>query len=151
MHNHVCTDPFAIKAACDFVTGHGGKPLIAEGTKWPGGARGVFLQTGCESLLEGSGARLVDTITERPEQRMTVSPSRVWNEDFREIEVNRIFECVDVLLNIAKLKAHSNAVVTGHGEEYVRRAGAGPAPGGRPLLRRPALGPHLTREDGRGL
>jgi uncharacterized protein (DUF362 family) len=68
---------------------------------------------GCESLLEGSEARLVDTITERPEQRRIVSPSRVWNEDFREIEVNRIFEGIDVLLNIGKLKAHSNAVVTG--------------------------------------
>jgi uncharacterized protein (DUF362 family) len=113
VHNHVCTDPFAIQAACDFVTGHGGKPLVAEGTMWPGGTRGVFLQMGCESLLEGSGARLVDTITERPEQRATVSPSKVWNEDFREIEVSRIFEGVDVLLNVAKLKAHSNAVVTG--------------------------------------
>ncbi|HEY3274408.1 MAG TPA: DUF362 domain-containing protein [Methanocella sp.] len=113
VHNHVCTDPFAVKAACDFVTGHGGKPLVAEGTKWPGGTRGVFLQTGCESLLEGSEACLVDTITDRPEQRTTVSPSRVWNEDFREIEVSRIFEGVDVLLNLAKLKAHSNAVVTG--------------------------------------
>ena len=36
VHNHVCTDPFAIKAACDFVISHGGKPLVAEGTKWPG-------------------------------------------------------------------------------------------------------------------
>jgi uncharacterized protein (DUF362 family) len=113
VHNHVCTDPFAVKAACDFVTGHGGKPLIAEGTKWPGGARGVFLQTGCEPLLESCGAPFVDTITRRPEDRVTVTPSRVWNEDFREIEVNCVFECVDVLLNIAKLKAHSNALVTG--------------------------------------
>jgi len=113
VHNHVCTDPFAVKAACDFVIGHGGKPLVAEGTKWPGGTRGVFLQTGCETLLEGSEARLVDMLTERPEQRMVVSPSKVWNEDFREIEVSRIFEGVDVLLNIGKLKAHSNTVVTG--------------------------------------
>jgi uncharacterized protein (DUF362 family) len=113
VHNHVCTDPFAIKAACDFVIKHGGKPLVAEGTKWPGGTRGVFLQTGCESLLEGTGATLADTITDRPEQRVIVSPSRVWNEDFRELEVNRIFEGVDVLLNMAKLKSHSNALVTG--------------------------------------
>lgn len=113
VHNHVCTDPFAIKAACDFVTERGGKTLIAEGTKWPGGTRGVFLQMGCESLLEGSGAVLADTLTDRPEQRTMVSPSKVWNEDFRDIEFSRIFEDVDVLLNVAKLKAHSNALVTG--------------------------------------
>ncbi len=113
VHNHVCTDPFAIEAACDFVAGHGGKPLVAEGTKWPGGTRAVFLQMGCELLLEGSNAVLADTITESPEQRMMVSPSRVWNENFREIEVSRIFEEVDVLLNLAKLKTHSNALVTG--------------------------------------
>jgi len=113
VHNHVCTDPFAVKAACDFVTSHGGQLLVAEATKWPGGTRAVFLQTGCETLLEGSGARLVDTITGRQQQRVAVSPSKVWNEDFREIEVNRIFEGVDVLLNVAKLKAHSNAVVSG--------------------------------------
>lgn len=113
VHNHVCTDPFAIKAACDFVVQHGGKPLIAEGTKWPGGTRGVFLQMGCESLLEGSGAVLVDTLTDYPEQRTTVRPARVWNEDFRELEVSRLFEGIDVLLNMAKLKSHSNALVTG--------------------------------------
>ncbi|MGA9138585.1 MAG: DUF362 domain-containing protein [Methanocella sp.] len=113
VHNHVCTDPFAIKAACDFITSHGGKPLVAEGSKWPGGTRGVFLQMGCESLLEGTGAVLVDTITDRPEQRVTVSPSKVWNEDFGELEVNCIFEGVDVLLNLSKLKSHSNALVTG--------------------------------------
>lgn len=113
VHNHVCTDPFAIKAACDFVINHGGKPLVAEGTKWPGGTRGVFLQMGCESLLEGTGTVMVDTLTDRPEQRMVVTPSKAWNEDFRELEVNRIFEGVDVLLNMAKLKSHSNALVTG--------------------------------------
>ncbi len=113
VHNHVCTDPFAIKAACDFVIKHDGKPLVAEGTKWPGGTRGVFLQMGCESLLEGTGATMVDTITDTPQQRVTVSPSKVWNEDFRELEVNRIFEGVDVLLNMAKLKSHSNALITG--------------------------------------
>ena len=112
-HNHVCTDPFSIMAACDFIKAHGGRPFVAEGTKWPGGTRGVFLQMGCESLLEGSSAVMVDTITDRPQQRAAVSPSRAWNEDFREIEVSRIFEGVDVLLNMAKLKAHSNAVVTG--------------------------------------
>ncbi len=113
VHNHVCTDPFAIKAACDFVISHGGKPLVAEGTKWPGGTRGVFLQMGCESLLEGTGAVMVDTLTDRPEQRMVVTPSKAWNDDFRELEVNRIFEGIDVLLNMAKLKSHSNALVTG--------------------------------------
>ena len=68
---------------------------------------------GCESLLEGTGAVMVDTLTDRPEQRMVVTPSKAWNEDFRELEVNRIFEGVDVLLNMAKLKSHSNALVTG--------------------------------------
>jgi uncharacterized protein (DUF362 family) len=68
----MCAD-FAIKAACDFVINHGGKPLVAEGTKWPGGTRGVFLQMGCESLLEGRD-RLVDTLTDRPEQRMVATP-----------------------------------------------------------------------------
>ena len=113
VHNHVCTDPFAIKAACDFVFGHGGKPLVAEGTKWPGGTRGVFMQMGCESLLEGTGTALVDTITDCAAQRATVTPSRVWNVDFAEIEVSRIFEGIDVLLNLAKLKTHSNALVSG--------------------------------------
>ena len=113
VHNHVCTDPFAIKAACNFITAHDGKPLVAEGTKWPGGTRGVFLQMGCETLLEGTRAVMVDTLTDRPEQRAVVSPSKAWNEDFRELEVNRIFEGVDVLLNMAKLKSHSNSLVTG--------------------------------------
>jgi uncharacterized protein (DUF362 family) len=68
---------------------------------------------GCESLLEGTGTVMVDTLTDRPEQRMVVTPSKAWNKDFRELEVNRIFEGVDVLLNMAKLKSHSNALVTG--------------------------------------
>jgi len=112
-HNHVCTDPFAVKAACDFVTGHGGRPLVAEGTKWPGGTRGAFLQMGCEALLEGSGAVLVDTLTGSPGERMALRPARAWNRDYREIEVSRLFEGIDVLLNLAKMKTHSNALVTG--------------------------------------
>lgn len=113
IHNHVCTDPYAIKAACDFVIAHGGKAIVAEGTKWPGGTRGVFLQTGCEPLLEGSGAVLFDTSTESPSQRVKVRPAKVWLEDFAEPEVHEIFGQVDVLINLAKLKCHSNALVTG--------------------------------------
>ena len=113
IHNHVCTDPYAIKAACDFVIDHGGKAILAEGTKWPGGTKAVFLQTGCEPLLEGSGVELFDTSTESRSQRVTVRPAKVWNEEFAELEVHEIFSQVDVILNLAKLKCHSNALVTG--------------------------------------
>ena len=113
IHNHVCTDPFAIKAACDFVGNHGGKAIVAEGTKWPGGTRAVFLQTGCEPLLEGTGVVLFDTTTEGGADRIKVEPSEVWNPDFAEMEVHEIFGQMDVIINIAKLKSHSNAVVTG--------------------------------------
>ncbi|CAJ37834.1 DUF362 domain-containing protein [Methanocella arvoryzae] len=113
IHNHVCTDPYTIKAACDFVIDHGGKALICEGTKWPGGTRGVYLQTGCEPLLEGSKAVLFDTSTESPAQRVKIRPARVWLEDFAEMDVHEVFSQVDVILNLAKLKCHSNALITG--------------------------------------
>lgn len=113
IHNHVCTDPFSIKAACDFIFDHGGKVIVAEGTKWPGGTRGVFLQTGCESLLEGMDVRLFDTLTASPDQRAEIKPTKAWNPDFSTIQVNKIFGEVDVLLNMAKLKSHSNSLVTG--------------------------------------
>lgn len=113
VHNHVCTDPFSIMAACDFIKSHGGRPFIAEGTKWPGGTRGVFLQMGCESLLEGMDAPLYDTLTSDKNDRVQISPSRVWNEDFASLGVNRIFEEVDVLLNLSKMKSHSNSLVSG--------------------------------------
>lgn len=113
VHNHVCTDPFSIMAACDFVKSHGGRPFIAEGTKWPGGTRGVFLQMGCESLLEGSDVPLYDTITTGNGDRVQVSPSKVWNGDFASIDVNQIFGEIDALINVAKLKSHSNALITG--------------------------------------
>lgn len=113
IHNHVCTDPFSIKAACDFIFDHGGKVIVAEGTKWPGGTRGVFLQTGCESLLEGMDVRLFDTLTASPDQRTEIKPTKAWNPDFSTIQVNKIFGEVDVLLNMAKLKSHSNSLVTG--------------------------------------
>lgn len=113
VHNHVCTDPFSIMAACDFIKSHGGRPFIAEGTKWPGGTKGVFLQMGCESLLEGSDVPLYDMITTGAGDRVQVSPSKVWNEDFASLEVNGIFGEIDAILNISKLKSHSNAVITG--------------------------------------
>lgn len=113
IHNHVCTDPFAIKAACDFILNSGGKVIIAEGTKWPGGTKGVFLQTGCESLLEDIDVTLYDTLTSTPEERIEISPSKAWNPDFSSFHVNKVFAEVDVLINIAKLKSHSNALVTG--------------------------------------
>jgi uncharacterized protein (DUF362 family) len=113
VHNHVCTDPFSIMAACDFIKAHGGRPFIAEGTKWPGGTRGVFLQMGCESLLEGMDVELYDMITRGPKDRIQVSPTRAWNPDFASFDVNRIFEEIDAIFNMAKLKCHSNAVITG--------------------------------------
>ncbi len=113
IHNHVCTDPYTIKAACDFVISHGGKALICEGTKWPGGTRGVYLQTGCEPLLEGSGAVLFDTSTDAQSQRVKTRPAKVWLEDFEEPEVHEIFGQVDAIVNLAKLKCHSNALITG--------------------------------------
>jgi uncharacterized protein (DUF362 family) len=113
VHNHVCTDPFSIMAACDFIKAHGGRPFIAEGTKWPGGTRGVFLQMGCESLLEGMDVELYDTSTSSPRERVQVSPSKVWNPDFASLEVNTIFDEIDAILNVAKLKCHSNALITG--------------------------------------
>jgi uncharacterized protein (DUF362 family) len=113
VHNHVCTDPFSIMAACDFIKSHGGTPFIAEGTKWPGGTRGVFLQMGCESLLEGSDVQLYDTLTSGTGERIQVSPTKAWNEDFASMEVNRIFDEIDAIINIAKLKSHSNALITG--------------------------------------
>ncbi len=113
VHNHVCTDPFSIMAACDFIKSHGGRPFIAEGTKWPGGTKGVFLQMGCESLLEGMDVPLFDTLTANDEERIQISPSKVWNEDFASLTVNKIFDEIDIILNMAKLKSHSNAVVTG--------------------------------------
>lgn len=112
-HNHVCTDPFSIMAACDFIKKHGGRPFVAEGTKWPGGTRGVFLQMGCESLLEGYDIELFDTLTNSDSERVQISPSNAWNKDFASLEVNGIFGEIDVLLNMAKLKTHSNALVTG--------------------------------------
>jgi len=113
VHNHVCTDPFSIMAACDFIKGHDGRPFIAEGTKWPGGTRGVFLQMGCECLLEGMDVPLFDTTTSGNGDLVEVSPSRAWNKDFASLEVNQVFSETDVILNIAKLKTHSNSVVTG--------------------------------------
>ena len=113
IHNHVCTDPFAIKAACDFILNSGGKVIVAEGTKWPGGTKGVFLQTGCESLLEDMDVKLCDTLTSTPEERIEISPSTAWNPDFSSFHVNKLFGEADVLINIAKLKSHSNALVTG--------------------------------------
>ncbi len=113
VHNHVCTDPFSIKAACDFILSYGGRPFIAEGTKWPGGARGVFLGMGCEPLLEGMGVELYDTLTSGAADRVRISPTKAWNPDFASLDVNRIFGEIDAIVNIAKLKAHSNAVITG--------------------------------------
>jgi len=113
VHNHVCTDPFAIMAACDFVKAHGGRPFIAEGTKWPGGTKGVFLQMGCEPLLEGMDVELLDTLTPDGRNRMQISPTKAWNPDFASLEVNRIFGEIDVVFNMAKLKSHSNSVITG--------------------------------------
>lgn len=113
VHNHVCTDPFSIMAACDFIKSHGGRPFIAEGTKWPGGTRGVFLQMGCESLLEGNDVPLFDTLTDGPDGRVEISPTKAWNEDFASLEVNRIFDEIDAIVNIAKFKSHSNALITG--------------------------------------
>lgn len=113
VHNHVCTDPFAIKAACDFVIDHGGKVIVAEGTKWPGGTKCVFLQMGCESLLEGSDVILYDTLTSTPGERAEVSPSKAWNPDFATFHVNKVFGEIDLLINMAKLKSHSNALVSG--------------------------------------
>ncbi|WP_174591357.1 DUF362 domain-containing protein [Methanocella conradii] len=113
VHNHVCTDPFSILAACDFISAHGGRPFIAEGTKWPGGARGVFLQMGCESLLEGSGVEVFDTTTRSEDERACIFPSKIWNPDFSTIEVNKIYGEIDLIVNVAKLKSHSNALITG--------------------------------------
>jgi len=113
VHNHVCTDPFSMMAACDFIKGHGGRPFIAEGTKWPGGTRGVFLQMGCESLLEGMDVPLYDTITSGDADRVQISPSRAWNEDFASLDVHKIFGEIDLILNISKLKTHSNSLITG--------------------------------------
>jgi uncharacterized protein (DUF362 family) len=113
VHNHVCTDPFSIMAACDFIRSHGGRPFIAEGTKWPGGTKGVFVQMGCESLLEGSDVPLFDTLTFGDGDRAQVSPSKVWNGDFASLEVHKIFGEIDAIVNISKLKAHSNALITG--------------------------------------
>ncbi len=113
VHNHVCTDPFSIMAACDFIKAHGGRPLIAEGTRWPGGTKGVFLQMGCESLLEGMDVELFDSLTAGARDRVEVSPTKAWNPDFASLEVNCIFEEVDAIFNMAKLKCHSNAVITG--------------------------------------
>lgn len=113
IHNHVCTDPYSIKAACEFVLEKGGKPWVAEGTKWPGGTRGVFLHQGCEVLLESMDVELVDTLTSSDADRITIRPSRVWNEDFAEFEVSKKYGEVDTIINIAKLKSHSNALVTG--------------------------------------
>jgi len=113
VHNHVCTDPFSIMAACDFIKSHGGRPFIAEGTKWPGGTRGVFLQMGCESLLEGSDVPLYDLLTDGSSDRLEISPSKAWNEDFASLDVNSIFGEIDAIINIAKLKSHSNALITG--------------------------------------
>ena len=113
VHNHVCTDPFSIMAACDFIKVHGGRPFIAEGNKWPGGTKGVFLQMGCESLLEGMDVELYDTLTSGERERVQISPSKAWNRDFASFEVNRIFGEVDAIFNIAKMKCHSNALITG--------------------------------------
>jgi uncharacterized protein (DUF362 family) len=113
VHNHVCTDPFSIMAACDFIKMHDGRPFIAEATKWPGGTKGVFLHMGCESLLEGSGVPLYDLLTSEQDERVTVTPEKVWNADFASLEVNKIFGEVDAIFNMAKLKCHSNAVITG--------------------------------------
>lgn len=113
IHNHVCTDPFSIKAACEFITSHGGSIILAEGTKWPGGTRGVYLQTGCEPLLENAGVRLFDTLTSDSRDRTTIAPSKAWNADFATFEVNSIFGQIDAIINMAKLKSHSNALVSG--------------------------------------
>lgn len=113
VHNHVCTDPFSIKAACQFVLDHGGRPCIGEGTKWPGGTRGVYLQQGCEVALEGMDVRMVDTATSSQEERVTVFPSRVWNPDYASFEVSKAFDGIDTIINMAKLKSHSNALVSG--------------------------------------
>jgi uncharacterized protein (DUF362 family) len=113
VHNHVCTNPFSMMAACDFIKGHGGSPFIAEGTKWPGGTRGVFLHTGCESLLEGMDVPLVDTATSSERDRVQVSPSRAWNDDFSSLDVHKVFGEIDLLLNLSKFKTHSNALITG--------------------------------------
>jgi uncharacterized protein (DUF362 family) len=113
IHNHVCTDPFSLMAACDFIKRRGGRPFIAEGTKWPGGTRGVFLQMGCEPLLEGMDVPLYDTVTYGDRDRVQISPSRAWNEDFASLDVNRIFGEIDLILNVSKLKAHSNSLMTG--------------------------------------
>ncbi|MCD1295173.1 hypothetical protein CUJ83_09200 [Methanocella sp. CWC-04] len=113
VHNHVCTDPFSIKAACDFILEHGGEVFVAESTKWPGETQGVFLHQGCETLLEEIDVKLFDLLTNSQEERAVVYPSRVWNEDFAEIEVNKKYTEVNVIINMAKLKSHSNSLVTG--------------------------------------
>jgi hypothetical protein len=113
VHNHVCTDPFSVMAACDFIKAHGGQPFIAESCRWPGGTKGAFVQMGYEPLLEGMGVELFDTLTSYGRERVEISPAKAWNPDFASLEVNRIFDEVDVIFNMAKLKCHYNVLVSG--------------------------------------
>ncbi|MFQ5816031.1 MAG: DUF362 domain-containing protein [Candidatus Hydrothermarchaeaceae archaeon] len=113
VHNHVCTDPFVLKAVVEFFVEKGGEVIVGESVKWPGGARGAFIQQGYEIVLEGLDVETKDLLTNSDDERSSRKTSKVFNPDYGEFQVNSLLDKVDVLVNLGKMKTHSNMITTG--------------------------------------
>ncbi len=100
-YDPACTDPRFVRAAAELVLDHNGRPVIGDSPAFAPAAR-VMARCGMDELLAGLGVRVVE---------FTPGPVRTTATGIRVRIARQAAEC-DLVLNLPKVKAHGQLLVT---------------------------------------
>lgn len=100
----VATHPAVVQAVAEMVLDCGGKPFIADSPAW-GSARGVAKASGVAAVA----ARLGIPILELKRARRVATPD---HQVYTHLTVDALALDADVIINLPKLKAHSQLYLT---------------------------------------
>jgi uncharacterized protein (DUF362 family) len=126
VHNGAVSSPYPVQAILDYAIGKGASDIaIGEGPSFKSGVVALMKRYG---FFEGLGkyrhhenVKILDLGTRnKPGERMeiTVPLKKIYNNEFAKFKVNKALKDFDLIINVAKLKTHGMAGVSGAVKNY---------------------------------